>query len=102
VNVAMNKKVIEKGEGYEVYEDYSFKAKCVKCGNEEERAGDEPVAELYHKWNGKIKEHVCKECFGKSSEDKRRDDIAYAQSWNLAVQVSVNSVKKDVDSEDFN
>lgn len=83
---------------YEIYEDGSMKAWCKRCKNPEELPAEraEKVRKI-PEWSSKF---TCTPCWSKSKEpadNDRQEQIAFGQSWNLAVQAAQESFKKSVD-----
>jgi hypothetical protein len=75
-------------DSYEIYEDGSMKAQCKRCKNFEEVP--EERAKKIQKIPDWSASFTCTPCWKKSKEpadNDRQEQIAFGQSWNLAVNV---------------
>jgi len=73
---------------YEIYEDGSMKAWCKRCSNPEELPAER--AEKVRKIPDWSSSFTCTPCWKKSKEPQdndRQEQIAFGQSWNLAVAI---------------
>jgi hypothetical protein len=100
----VSKETREQTDTLIVYTDYSAKVLCAKCKKWESVVKDSKQATLLQQFPSKAETWVCGKCYRKveaprriTQEEVRQEQIAYGQSWNLAVAIMVPLVDKAVD-----
>jgi hypothetical protein len=73
-------------ESYEVYEDNSATANCVVCGKVEEISSEKYGKFALNNSNW-YKSYTCLNCWRANKDSTKREEISFAQSFNLAVQM---------------
>ena len=73
-----------------IYQDYSVAVKCSQCQKWESYETNSKQATMLNQFQEKAKTWVCGDCYRKETtpptfDEARQEQIAYGQSWNLAV-----------------